>query len=95
MKPKFQWDGTLTGWPQWVRVPWLRGLYFPFWRTVNAFRRAGIAWVGRVNLVTDDELMELTAPLDEHYEGWHHPCACGLCRSYSDVDDADVPEGTP
>jgi hypothetical protein len=83
VKRKRQWDATLTGWPQWVRLPWLRGIYWPFWWNVYAIKRAARAWRGRVNLVTDEELMELTAPLDEHWEGWHHPCACALCRSYS------------
>lgn len=81
MKPKFQWDGTLTGWPQWARVPWLRCLYWPFWHTFYRFKRAGIAWRGRVNLVTDDELYALTDVLDEHPEGWEHPCACRECQT--------------
>lgn len=80
LKPRFQFDGTLTGWPQWVRVPWLRGLYWPFWRTVNCFRRAARAWNGRINLVTDDELCAVTQELDMHPEGWHHPCMCRECQ---------------
>jgi hypothetical protein len=81
MKPRMQLDGTLTGWPQWVRLPWLNGIYFPFWRSVNGARRAAIAMRGGVNLVTDDELCALTERLDEHPDGWDHPCMCAECRS--------------
>jgi len=77
-------DFALVGWPQWVRVPWLRGIYFPFWTTVAAFRRAGIAYRGRVNLVTNEELWKLTEQLDEHPDDWHHACMCATCRSYAD-----------
>lgn len=80
LKPRFQFDGTLTGWPQWVRVPWLRCLYFPFWRVVSRTRRAWTAAFTHINLITDDELMELTALVDEHPEGWHHPCMCRECQ---------------
>ena len=84
MKPRMRLNATLTGFPQWIRLPWLNGLYFPFWRTVNAFKRGAIAMRGHVNLVTDDELATLTEPLEEHPEGWEHPCNCALCRSYAD-----------
>jgi hypothetical protein len=66
----------------WVRVIGLRCFYFPFWRTYYSFRRGFIAARGRVNLVTTDELVELTSRLDEHPEGWNHPCMCADCRSY-------------
>lgn len=75
---------VLVGWPQWVRVPWLTVVYFPFWRSVNGVRRAARAMRGRVNLVTDEELMRITEPLEEHPEGWDHPCMCATCRSYCD-----------
>lgn len=65
----------------WVRVVWLRCFYFPFWHSVNAIRRGVVAMRGRANLVTDDELMKLTEQLDEHPEGWNHPCMCADCRS--------------
>lgn len=68
----------------WLRVAGLRCFYFPFWRSVNAIRRAVIAAGGRVNLVTNDELWRLTEQLDEHPEGWEHPCMCALCRSYGE-----------
>lgn len=77
-------DATLPGWPQWVRVPWLRGFYFPFWNIVSAVRRAWTAARWKANLVTTDELYALTSTLDEHPEGWDHPCMCALCRSYGD-----------
>jgi hypothetical protein len=66
------------------RVLWLSVLYFPFWRSVNGIRRAAIAMRGRVNLVTDEELMRITETLDEHPEDWDHPCMCATCRSYAD-----------
>lgn len=66
---------------QFFRVPYLRLIYFPFWRSVNGVRRGVIAMRGRVNLVTDEELINLTARLDDHPEGWNHPCMCADCRS--------------
>ena len=77
-------DWSLVGWPQWVRVPWLRGLYFPFWNAYHACRRAWIAARNQANLVTDDELYALTQELECHPEGWDHPCMCSECRSYFD-----------
>lgn len=76
-------DGTLPGWPQWIRVPWLRGMYLPFWRSVNAARRAWrAAFDSRLELLTCDELIELTTPLDQHPNGYGHSCNCAECRSY-------------
>lgn len=74
----------MWGWPRWLLKPFLVVVYFPFWRSVNACRRAARAAWGDVNLVTYDELMQVTEPLDEHPEGWDHPCMCALCRSYGD-----------
>jgi len=69
----------------WIRVLWLRCFAFPFWRSSNAVKRAyRAAFDPRVNLVTDDELIELTIPLDEHPDNWEHPCMCASCRSYCD-----------
>lgn len=69
----------------WVRVFGLTYFYFPFWRNVNAFRRAyRAAFVSGINLVTTEELWKLTEPLDEHPDGWEHPCMCASCRSYAD-----------
>ena len=34
--------------------------------------------------VPENELLALTARLDEHPEGWEHPCMCATCRSYAD-----------
>lgn len=68
----------------WVRVLGLTCFYFPFWRSVNGVLRAAIAMRGRVNLVTDDELVLITKGLDEHPDGWEHPCMCAVCRSYCD-----------
>lgn len=34
--------------------------------------------------VPENELLALTARLDEHPEGWDHPCMCAECRSYAD-----------
>lgn len=69
----------------WIRVVGLRCFYFPFWRSVNGVRRGLTAMRGRVNLVTDNELVELTTPLDSHPDDWHHPCNCADCRSYGDA----------
>ena len=75
-------DGTLFGFPQWVRVPWLNCIYFPFWRSINAVRRAwSAAFDDGVVLVTVEELIDLTTPLEEHPEGYDGPCNCALCRS--------------
>lgn len=74
----------MWGWPRWLLKPFLTVIYFPFWRSVNTVRRAGRAAFGRVNLVTDDELHALTEKLDEHPDGWDHPCMCATCRSYCD-----------
>lgn len=69
----------------WLRVFGLRCFYFPFWRTVNTARRAyRAAFDSSVNLVTTDELWQLTEPLDDHPEGWEHACMCATCRSYAD-----------
>ena len=72
----------IWGWPHWLRYPFLVVLYFPFWRTVNAVQRGWLAAFGHINLVTDDELCAITAPLKCHPEDWHHPCMCAECRSY-------------
>ena len=78
-----QWDRTLTGWPQWLRLPWLNVIYFPFWRSINCVRRAWVAAFDRnVELVTYDEMVAVTSGLDAHPEGWDHYCACAECRSY-------------
>jgi hypothetical protein len=75
-------DPSLPGWPQWIRVPWLRGLYWPFWRTVNRIRRGWRAATDySVELVTFEELVLITSPLDHHPDGWDHYCACEECRS--------------
>lgn len=69
----------------WVRVAGLRGFYFPFWRTISVVRRAySAAFRHDINLVTNDELWTLTEALDEHPDGWEHPCMCATCRSYAD-----------
>ena len=34
--------------------------------------------------VPENELLALTARLDEHPEGWEYPCMCASCRSYAD-----------
>ena len=34
--------------------------------------------------IPENELLALTARLDEHPEGWEHPCMCATCRSYAD-----------
>lgn len=68
----------------WVRVFGLTYFRFPFWRTVNAVRRMRTALRYDINLVTNEELWELTAPLDEHPDTWEHPCLCATCRSYGD-----------
>lgn len=65
----------------WMRVAWLRGISFPFWHTVNAVRRMRMALRYDINLVTNEELWELTTPLDEHPDGWDHACMCAECRS--------------
>lgn len=70
--------------PHFVWLIWLRAFYFPFWRSVNGLRRAFTAMRGRVNLVTDEELWQITEPLDEHPDGWDKPCMCATCRSYGD-----------
>lgn len=67
-----------------IRVAWLRSVYWPFWRSINALRRGVIAMRGKVNLVTDDELFLITKDLDEHPDEWEHPCMCATCRSYGD-----------
>jgi hypothetical protein len=83
MKPRMQLDGTLTGCPQWVRLPWLRGIYFPFWTTVNRIRKGWRAATNSgVELLTYDELIEVTTPLDQHPDGWEHACNCAECSSY-------------
>ena len=66
-----------------MRLPWLYCLYWPFWRSVNAGRRAWrAAFDSSVELVTHDELIAVTMPLDQHPDGWEHACACEECRSY-------------
>jgi len=74
----------MWAWPHWLRKPFLIAVYFPFWRSVYCVRRGYTAMYGNVNLVTYDELMLVTAPLDEHPDDWHHPCMCATCRSYAD-----------
>lgn len=73
---------TKNGAKHFFRVLWLRSLYWPFWRSVNALRRGRLAMFGRINLVTDDELLRLTTQLEAHPDGWEHPCMCADCRSY-------------
>lgn len=69
----------------WVRVLGLRCFYFPFWRSINAFRRARrAAFLAGFNVVSTEELWKLTEALDEHPDGWEHPCMCATCRSYAD-----------
>src|SRR5581483_11107869 len=69
-------------WPHWLRKPFLVVAYLPFWRSINAIRRAwSAAFDHRVNLVTCEELFQLTELLDEHPQWWHHPCMCRECRS--------------
>jgi hypothetical protein len=69
----------------WVRVFGLTYFYFPFWRSINAFRRAyRAAFDPRINLVTTAELWKLTESLDEHPDEWEHACMCATCRSYCD-----------
>lgn len=66
----------------WLRVFGLRCFYFPFWTSVSRIRRAWrAAFDPSINLVTTDELWELTTPLDEHPDGWEHACMCAECRS--------------
>lgn len=67
-----------------MRVIWMNCVRFPFWRSVYAIRRAYIAAFRHINLVTDEELWTITEPLDEHPDGWEHPCMCASCRSYAD-----------
>lgn len=51
----------------WVRVLGLRCFFFPFWRSVNAFRRARqAAFSAGFNVVTTEELWKVTEALDEH-----------------------------
>lgn len=40
--------------------------------------------VTTTHAVPENELLALTARLDEHPEGWGWPCMCADCRSYSD-----------
>ena len=48
-----------------MRLPWLYCLYWPFWRSVNAGRRAWrAAFDSSVELVTHDELIAVTMPLE-------------------------------
>ena len=80
-KKRFNW--LLVGWPQWIRVPWLRGIYFPFCdvrarlRLIVKAQRAGFL------IVSCDELLHITEGLDEHPNNWDYPCACATCRSYA------------
>ena len=74
----------IWAWPIWLLRPFLAVVYFPFWRSVNGVRRGWKAMRGQVNLVTDEELMRITEPLDEHPDNWDHPCMCATCRSYGD-----------
>lgn len=32
--------------------------------------------------ISTEELLALTALLDEHPDWWEYPCACATCRSY-------------
>ncbi len=78
-------DGALVGWPQWVRVPWLRGIYFPFWRSLNAMRRAcRAAFDSDCLLITHDQAFHVTEHLDEHPDDWPHVCMCAVCRDHAD-----------
>jgi len=40
--------------------------------------------VKTTHAVPENELLALTARLDEHPEGWDWPCMCAECRSYAD-----------
>lgn len=40
--------------------------------------------VTTTHAIPENELLALTARLDEHPEGWDHPCMCAECRSYAD-----------
>lgn len=40
--------------------------------------------VTTVHSIPENELLALTARLDEHPEGWEWPCMCAVCRSYAD-----------
>ncbi len=71
-------------WPNWLLKPFLIIVYLPFWRGVNGVLRGFIAMRGAVNLITNDELYAITKNLDEHPDGWDHPCMCATCRSYGD-----------
>lgn len=82
---KWRSAGERWGRWHWVRVLGLRCFFFPFWRSVNAFRRARqAAFDAGFNLVTTEELWKITEALDEHPDGWEHPCMCAECRSYCD-----------
>ena len=84
---KYRSAGQRWGRCHWLRVLGLRCFYFPFWRSVNALRRARRAMFDpHVNLITDEQLYELTQGIDEHPDGWDHPCICALCRSYGDAE---------
>lgn len=82
-KKKLLSAGQRWGRWHWIRVIGLTCFYFPFWRSVNGLRRGWLAMRGRVNLVTSEELEKLTEQLDEHPDGWDHPCMCATCRSYA------------
>lgn len=40
--------------------------------------------------VDTEELLNLTAELDEHPPSWDYPCACAECRSLCDEDETEI-----
>ncbi|MGH7743924.1 MAG: hypothetical protein ACREQ5_03775 [Candidatus Dormibacteria bacterium] len=69
--------------PNWLRVLWLRGLYWPAWDVIVRVRRAAKVQKAGFYIVSCDELLSITEKLDEHPDGWDYPCHCATCRSYA------------
>lgn len=84
LSEKKRFDPSLVGWPQWVRVPWLRAIYFPFCTARMRVLRAWHVQKAGNYIVTLDELLAITERLDEHPDNWDFPCHCADCRSYGD-----------
>jgi hypothetical protein len=70
--------------PHWLRVFWLRAIFWPFCEVRGRVQRACAVQRRDHYIVTLKELLAVTERLDEHPEGWDFPCHCAECRSYCD-----------
>lgn len=78
-------EAAVLDWRQnWLRVLWLRAIYWPYW---DVRVRLGRAWKVQKRdtyILTFEELMEATARWDEHPDDWGYPCKCRECLRHAD-----------